>query len=152
MDFLNFANYDWDTWTQFFKEHWLVLVIALVVLLLIIRIVKTFVKWAIVAVIVIGVVVYSGYSMDDLKALGSKVADNVKQEAVNAMVGELNDAAYTVNDDGTFTVKTDHLQLTGTPGNNEVSVSYRGTPLGKWQIDNTIQTLIDHAKQNASRS
>ncbi|KRE29720.1 hypothetical protein [Paenibacillus sp. Soil522] len=148
MDFLNFSTYDFDTWTAFFKEHWLVLVIALIVLLLIVRIVKTFLKWAIVAAIVLGIVVYSGYSMDDLKEIGSKVADTVKQEAVNAMVGESKDAAFVTNADGTFTVKTKNVELTGEPGANEVAISFRGTELGKWELDSTIQAFIDQAKQN----
>lgn len=148
MDFLNFSSYDLDTWTAFFKEHWLVLVIALIVLFIIVRIVKTFLKWAIVAAIVLGIVVYSGYSMDDLKEIGSKVADTVKQEAVNAMVGEAKDAAFVTNADGTFTVKTKNVELTGEPGANEVAISFRGTELGKWELDSTIQAFIDQAKQN----
>ncbi|GGG63936.1 hypothetical protein [Paenibacillus radicis (ex Gao et al. 2016)] len=149
MDFLNFSSYDWHTWSTFLKEHWLLLAVALVVLLLIVRIVKTVVKWALVAVIVVGIVIYSGYSMDDLKAIGTKVADSVKQEAVTAMVGEVEKATFTTNSDGSFTVKTDNLILTGEPGSGEVTVSFRNTPLGTWKIDNTVQTLIDQAKQNS---
>jgi len=148
LDFLNFSTYDLDTWTAFFKEHWLVLVIALIVLFIIVRIVKTVLKWAIVAAIVLGIVVYSGYSMDDLKEIGSKVADTVKQEAVNAMVGEAKDATFVTNADGTFTVKTKNVELTGEPGANEVAISFRGTELGKWELDSTIQAFIDQAKQN----
>lgn len=148
MDFLNFSTYDLDTWTAFFKEHWLVLVIALIVLFIIVRIVKTVLKWAIVAAVILGIVVYSGYSMDDLKEIGSKVADTVKQEAVNAMVGEAKDAAFVTNEDGTFTVKTKNVELTGEPGANEVAISFRGTELGKWKLDSTIQAFIDQAKQN----
>ncbi len=148
MDFLNFSTYDLDTWTAFFKEHWLVLVIALIVLFIIVRIVKTVLKWAIVAAIVLGIVVYSGYSMDDLKEIGSKVADTMKQEAINAMVGEAKDATFVTNADGTFTVKTKNVELTGEPGANEVAISFRGTELGKWELDSTIQAFIDQAKQN----
>ncbi|WP_138754736.1 hypothetical protein [Paenibacillus sinopodophylli] len=148
MDFLNFSTYDWDTWTAFFKEHWLVLIIALIVLLIIVRIVKTVIRWAIAAVIIIGIIVYSGYSMDDLKEIGTKVADTVKQEAVSAMAGEAKDATFVTNADGTFTVKTKNVELTGVPGENEVAVSFRGTELGKWKLDSAIQTLIDQAKQN----
>ncbi|MNE45896.1 hypothetical protein D3C80_1402090 [compost metagenome] len=148
MDFLNFSSYDVDTWIAFFKEHWLVLVIALIVLFIIIRIVKTVVKWAIVIAIVLGLVVYSGYTMDDLKEIGTKVTDTVKQEAINAMVGEAKDATFTMNDDGTFTVKTNNVELTGEPGKNEVSIKFRGAPIGKWELDSTIQAFIDQAKQN----
>ncbi|WP_169083731.1 hypothetical protein [Paenibacillus sp. PL91] len=148
MEFLNFSTYDLDTWTAFFKEHWLVLVIALIVLLIIVRIVKTVLKWAIVAAIVLGIVVYSGYSMDDLKAIGTTAVDTMKQEAVNAMVGEAKDATFVTNPDGTFTVKTKNVELTGEPGASEVSVSFRGTELGKLDMSSAIQAFIDQAKQN----
>ncbi|MBO7745179.1 hypothetical protein I8J29_13295 [Paenibacillus sp. MWE-103] len=141
-------NYDTDTWVQFFKDNWLMLVIALVVLFLVLRIVKTVVKWLIVVAILAGVVIYSGYSLEDVKSIGTKVADGVKQEAISAMAGEAKDATYTDNGDGTFTVKTKNLELDGKPGDDEVEVSFRGTSLGKWKIDATIRTLIDQAKQN----
>ncbi|RAP75368.1 hypothetical protein [Paenibacillus montanisoli] len=145
-------NYDFDTYMQFFKDKWLILVIALVVLLIVVRIVKTVVKWLIVVAIIAGVVFYSGYSLDQLKELGSelgtKVADSVKQEAIEAMAGEAQDATFTTNSDGSFTVKTKNLELIGNPGENEVKVNFRGTPLGKWKIDAAIQTLIDQAKKN----
>ena len=163
MDFLNFTSYDLDTWTTFFQENWLMLVIALIVLFLIIRIVKTVIKWAIVAVIVIGLVIYSGYTLedvkelgskvmesglDDLKELGSKAADAVKQEAVSAMAGEAKDAKYTVNSDGTYTVKTTNIELRGEVGASEVKVSLRGAPAFTMKLDDTIQQFINQSKQN----
>ncbi|QHT60012.1 hypothetical protein GXP70_08660 [Paenibacillus lycopersici] len=141
-------NYDSDTWVQFFKDNWLFLVIALVVLLLVIRIVKTVVKWLIVVAILAGVVIYSGYSLEDVKSITTKVADSVKQEAISAMAGEAKDATFTNNSDGTFTVKTKNLELTGTPGDGKVDVVFGGTPLGTWKIDAAIQALIDQAKKN----
>ncbi|SDX68335.1 hypothetical protein [Paenibacillus sp. CF384] len=145
-------NYDLDTYVQFFKDKWLFLVIALVVLFIVVRIVKTVVKWLIVVAILAGVVFYSGHSLEELKNLGSelgtKVADSVKQEAISAMAGEAQDATFTTNSDGTFTVKTKNLALDGTPGQKEVKVTFRGTPLGTWKIDATIQSLIDQAKKN----
>ncbi|ALS26737.1 hypothetical protein ABEV74_06390 [Paenibacillus cisolokensis] len=141
-------NYDWATWSRFFEENWFVLVIALILLLVIVGIVKTVVKWLLVAVVVIAVVVYSGYNLEDLKSIGEKVTDTVKQEALNAMVGEALNATYIENGDGTFTVKTDNLELQGVLGENEVKVSFRGAPLGTWKIDDTIRDLIDKAKQN----
>lgn len=148
MDFFDFGSYDLDTWTTFFQNNWLILVIALIVLFLIVRIVKTVVKWAIVAVIIIGLIIYSGYSLDDVKELGSKVVESVKQEAVSAMTGEVQDAVYTANSDGTYKVTTTNIELTGKLGSNEVKVSLRGTPAFTMQLDETIQTFIDQAKKN----
>jgi len=144
---MNF-NYDTETWQTFLQDNWLVLALALVALFVVIRIVKTFVKWALVAVILVGVVMYSGYTLEDVKSIGTKVTDSVKQEAVAAMVGEAKDATYKSNGDGTFTVKTSNLELTGKPGDAEVDVKFRGAKLGSLKIDDTIRTLIDTAKSN----
>ncbi|WP_020616080.1 hypothetical protein [Paenibacillus daejeonensis] len=148
-------NYDWETWSLFFQENWLVLLIALVVLLIVIKVVRTLVKWAIVAVIIIAVIAYSGYnlqdlsgSLDDLRSMGSQVADTVKQEALQAMAGEADKAVYTNNGDGTHTVATPTLTLEWTGGDEEVAVTYRGTSLGKWKMDATIRGLIDQARQH----
>lgn len=154
MDFLDFTSYDTETWTTFLKDNWLVLAIGLVVLLLVIRIVKTVMKWAIVAVVVVGLVVYSGYSLDDVKEIGTKVMDNfdvdkMKQDAIGAMVGDASDAEYTVNEDGTYTVKTDDIELKGEVGVSEVQVSLHGLPYVTLQLEGVIQTFIDQAKQNS---
>ncbi|MDQ6419832.1 hypothetical protein RB620_10350 [Paenibacillus sp. LHD-117] len=148
MDFLDFSAYDTETWTTFLQENWLVLVIALVALLLIVRVVKTVVKWALAAVIVIGVVLYSGYSLDDVKEIGTKMMDTVKQEAVTAMIGEAENAEYKVNEDGTYTVTTSNIELTGEVGASEVKVSLKGAPAITLQLDDAILTFIEQAKQN----
>lgn len=148
MEFLDFTSYDTETWTTFLKDNWIVLVIALVVLFLVIRIVKTVVKWAIVAALIIGLVLYSGYSLDDVKEIGSKVMDNVKQEALGVMVGDAKDANYSLNEDGTYTVKTNNVELKGEVGASEVKVSVHGAPYITFQVDDVIQTFIDQAKQN----
>lgn len=146
MGFLDFSAYNTETWTTFFKENWLVLAIALLVLFLIVRIVKTVVKWALVAVVVIGLVLYSGYTLDDVKELGSKVVDTVKQEAVNVMLGEAQEAEYKAAADGTYTITTDNIELTGKAGSGEVKLSLRGAPAITLQVDSTIQSFIDQAK------
>lgn len=149
MDFLDFTSYNTETWTTFLKDNWLVLAIGLVVLLLVIRIVKTVMKWAIVAVVVIGLVLYSGYSLDDMKDIGTKLMDTAKQEAIGAMVGDATEAEYTVNDDGTYTVKTDSIELKGEVGSSEVQVSLHGAPYVTLQLEGVIQTFIDEAKENS---
>ncbi|OXM13089.1 hypothetical protein [Paenibacillus herberti] len=138
-------GYDLDTWKVFFEENWLVLAAGLVVLLLVIGIVKTVAKWALAAVIVVGLVLYSGYNLQDLRDLGGKVRD----QAVTAMAGEAAGAMYKDNGDGTYTVSTRNLELTGTKGEDKVSVSFKGAPLGTWSIDGTIRALIDGAKQGS---
>jgi hypothetical protein len=153
---------DLETWKQFLSDRWYVLAIALVVLLLIVKIVKTVVKWLLVAVVVVGVLLYSGYSLEDLrvdklKELGEQIreqaeqitgqaAATLKREVIEAMAGEASSAVYTAGEDGTFTVKSDSLVIKGKIGESEVSVSYHGAPLGRVKVDETIASFIDQAK------
>lgn len=131
------------------------LLAALVVLLIVIRIVRTVVKWAIVAVIVLVIIVYSGYTLQDvkdgvdsLKDMGSQVTESLKQEVYGLVEKEAADAVYSVKDDGTFTVKSKNIELSGKAGDREVAVSLRGLPIGKWELDETLQGMIDEAKRN----
>lgn len=142
---------DLETWKQFISENWYILVIALLALLLIIKIVKTVLKWALVAAIIIGVLLYSGYTLDDLnvdklKSIGEQAAANLKREALEVLAGESTDAVYTADEDGSFTVRTDSLVIKGRIGEDEVTVTYHGAPLGRWKVDDTISSLINQAK------
>lgn len=148
------GTYDWTTWQTFLQEHWIVIAIVIIVLLIVIRVVKTVLKWALVAAILAGLFLYSGYkledlSLDNLKAIGTQVADSVKREAMEAMTGEAKEAVYTASGDGTFTVKSDNLEITGQAGDDKVKVTYRGAPIGTWPIDDTIRAFIDQAKSKA---
>ncbi|MEK3882887.1 hypothetical protein [Paenibacillus sp. PL2-23] len=147
MDFLDFSSYDAETWTTFLKENWLILVIALAALWLIVRIVKTVVKWAIVAAVVIGLILYSGYTLDDVKEIGAKVMDGAKQEAIQLLANS-KDAEYKMNDDGTYTVKSESVELKGQAGASEVQVSLYGAPYITLELDGVIQAFIEQAKQN----
>ncbi|GKU80351.1 hypothetical protein [Paenibacillus sp. L3-i20] len=149
MNFLDFASYDYETWKTFLEDNWLVLVIGLIILFLVVRIVKTVLKWAIVAIVVVGLVLYSGYTLDDVKVVSTKVIDTMKDEAFSAMAGEAKEAKYTVNDDGTYTVTTKNIELKGKAGDSEVKVSLRGTPSFTLKLEGPIQQFIDQAKNNS---
>jgi hypothetical protein len=73
--------------------------------------------------------------------------DTVKQEAVTAMIGEAENAEYKVNEDGTFTVTTTNVELTGKAGENDVKVSLKGAPAITIPLDDAIKTFIEQAKQ-----
>ncbi|CAM3049964.1 hypothetical protein PASE110613_14215 [Paenibacillus sediminis] len=140
---------DTQVWLQFLEKNWLVIIIALVVLFMILGFIKTVVKWALVAVIVIGLIVYSGISLDQLNNVVSTVKDEaidtVKTQALNAMKDEAKEAKFTQNPDGTFTIKSTNLEMTGKTGENKVRVTYRGVSLGEWKMNDTIDAFIKEA-------
>lgn len=166
MNFLDFSGYDWDTWAAFIMEKWYVIVIALVVVLIVVNLVKTVAKWGIILLVVLGLIMYSGYSLDDiknistgfvssgldeLKEIGSKVADGVKQDAIDAMVKEANSASYKAADDGSFTVSTDSIVVTGTTGSDEVAISLHGAPAFKVKTTDVVKQFIEQAKSNSGK-
>lgn len=166
MGFLDFSNYDLDTWLTFLQDKWYIILIGLVIIMAVLKIMKTMVKWGIILVIAIGIIVYSGYSLDDVKTLsaslvtsgldelkeiGSKVADSAKEDALNAMIGEAASATYSSEKDGTFTVKTESITLTGKSGSEEVSISVKGAPAFKVKSSEVVQNFIKKAEANSKK-
>lgn len=160
---LDFLSYDTDTWITYLQNNWYVLAIALVVILIVVKVVKAVVKWLIILLIVLGLIFYSGYSLDDikqigsavvtdgvleLKEIGSKVGDSVKQQAIDSMLKEGQSATYKANGDGTFIVTTDSLSISGTVGSTELEVSVKGAPAFKVQTNETIEKFIKQAQNN----
>lgn len=137
---------------QFLKENWMLLAVAVVALFLVVSLLKTVMKWVIVIGIVIGVALYSGYTIDDLNKVVTTVTDDalqtLKDQAMNAMKKEAQNAKFTQHNDGTYSIKTDNLEITGKKNEDKVNVSFRGVSLGKMSVnDATIKAFLDEAKK-----
>src|SRR5690606_13012 len=77
---LDFSSYDFDMWLTYLQSNWYIIVIALIVILLIVKVVKTVVKWLLIVLVVLGLVFYSGYTLDDIKQFGTTfVTDGVSE-------------------------------------------------------------------------
>lgn len=144
---------DVQVWMEFLKQNWLVIVVALVVLLLIVNLVKTVVKWALVLLIAAFIVIYSGISLKDIGDAVNTVKDQAveysKNEVLNAMKSEAKEAKWTQNGDGTFTITTPNLEVTGTPGSDKVTVVFRGVSLGEWKMSDTLEVFVQEAQKNS---
>lgn len=144
---------DVQVWTEFLKQNWLVIVIALVVLLLVVNLVKTVVKWALVLVIAAFIVIYSGISLKDIGDAVSTVKDQAveysRNEVLNAMKNEAKDAKWVQNGDGTITITTPNLEVTGTLGKDKVKVAFRGVSLGEWKMNDTLEAFVQEAQKHA---
>lgn len=142
-----------EVWIEFLKQNWLIIVIALIVLFVVLNVVRTMVKWALVVLIIGGLLIYSGISLDQIKDVVSTVTDEtidtVKTEALNMMMKEAKEATYVSNGDGSYSITAPNLQLKGDTGSHEVEVTFRGVPVGKWEINDTIRSYIDSARNNA---
>jgi outer membrane murein-binding lipoprotein Lpp len=145
---------DVQVWTDFLQQNWLVIVIALVVLFIVLNLVKTMVKWVLAIVIVAGLLIYSGISLDRIGEVVTTVkdetVDTLKSEAMNMMLKEAKDAKFTKNTDGTYVVTTPNMSLKGETGTETVDVTFKGVPVGEWKINDTIITFIETAQSNGS--
>ncbi|SEK70710.1 hypothetical protein SAMN04488688_10252 [Paenibacillus sp. cl141a] len=147
---------DTQVWIEFLKQNWLVIAIALIILFIVLNVVRTVIKWALAVLIIAGLLVYSGISLDKIGEVVTTVkeetVDTIKKEALNMMMKEAKEAQYTSNGDGTYSIKAPNLELKGSAGSKEVEVTVRGVSVGKWDINDTIQSFIDDAKSNSASS
>ncbi|MGG4341130.1 hypothetical protein [Paenibacillus lautus] len=145
---------DTQVWIEFLKQNWLVIAIALIILFIVLNVVRTVIKWALAVLIIVGLLVYSGISLDKIGEVVTTVkeetVDTIKKEALNMMMKEAKEAKYTSNGDGTYSIKAPNLELKGSAGSEEVEVTFRGVSVGKWDINDTIQSFIDDAKSNTA--
>lgn len=141
-----------DQLITFLQDRWLVVVIALVVLFVVIKIVKTLVKWIIVAAILVGLFYYGATYTDELKDLGQNVATvakeavgELKEKAVQGLAGK--DAIYKDNGDGTYTITSGSIKLDGKTGADKVKITVAGVS-AEFSLDETLKKVIETAKKN----
>jgi hypothetical protein len=142
-------NFNLDAWIKFVQDHWIVVAIAIVAIFVVMKLVKTLFKWVLVAAIIIGIISYGGYSIDDLGAIGTKITDEMKDQAIKAMAGEASDAKYANNDDGSYSITTKNLELNGVPNSGEVTVKLKGISLGTWKMEGAVRDFVAQARASA---
>lgn len=142
---------DTEVWSQFFRENWLVIVIALVLLFAVVNLVKTVLKWALAIAIIAGLFVYSGVTIDQIGNTVNQVKDEtlgtLKAEAQDIMLKEAQEAEYAVDAGGAYTIKTPNLEVKGQAGEDKASVTFRGVSLGQWSVNGTLKTFIEEARK-----
>ncbi|MGR6763623.1 MULTISPECIES: hypothetical protein [Paenibacillus] len=145
-----FLEHNW----QIVQDNWLYIVIGLVLLLVILKIVRTLVKWLIVIVVIAGLLVYSGISFEQVGKVVTQAKDDainkVQSEALNMMIKEGQNAKYTSNGDGTFTVTSSNLEVKGPFEGEKVKVWFQGMSLGEWSMSDTVKKYIESAKDLAA--
>lgn len=112
---------------EFLKNNWLIALIALIVVVLLLR---AMFKVAIVALIIGCVLIFAfGYTPDEVWNLGKNAlsgATSMYEQTVKPVLEkELEGAEYVINPDGSFVVKTENVELTGTKQSEVVTIRYK---------------------------
>lgn len=136
-----------EQWLQFLQERWVVIVLALFAITVLVKVVKTVIKWVLIAAIMIGVVYYGINYTDSIREVGSQVMDVAKEQVFQTMTREAANARYTMEPDGSFTIQSDNLTVKGKAGSDEVEITFMGQSF-TLTINEVIQAYIDGAKAN----
>ncbi|WP_211746548.1 hypothetical protein [Paenibacillus sp. Marseille-Q4541] len=142
---------DLEVWKEFVQQNWLVIIVALILLFIVVNVLKTVLKWAIVLIIVAALLIYSGVSLDQIKNVvtdvGSSTVETVKVEVQELMQKEAEQATYVLHEDGSFTITSPNVEVTGTQGKDKVKVSLRGVSVGEWSVTNAaVKQYIETAR------
>lgn len=130
----------------FAQENLIIIVVAIIAIILVISLVKTVLKWVIVAVVLIGILIYGfNYDATHLKAMTEKVLDYTKEEAIQLLIGDVNNAQYEQGSDGSFTIHGKNMKLEGKMGSNDVKLIVFSQTFNL-KMDETLQKFVDQVK------
>jgi DNA-binding protein YbaB len=137
----------------FLQDKWYILVGAVVVLFLVVKIVKTVIKWAIIAAVLAGLWFYGASYKDQIMEAGSAAVstavNEAKDQAMKTIANEMKEAEYKMNPDGTFYVTTKSARIEGKTGSADVKVTFMGQTFNM-NADGVIKTLIEQAQKNVT--
>lgn len=136
----------------YIKQNWVFIFIALIVLFVVMSFIKTIVKWGIVIVFIAAIAVHCGMTGQDvlhvMEVVKGETVEKLKDQALNVMVEEAQQAKFSYHEDGTYTVTSTAIKLQGKGNSETVVISCKGISLGEWKINDTVRQFIRTAKQN----
>jgi len=136
-----------EAFLSFAQENWIWLVIAAIGLVMIIKVVKTLVKWAIVIIVVAGILIYGfNYDIDTLKNFPQNSVQYTKELAVKHLLKEAMNASYEVDGKGNYTVRTKSATLYGKIGSKQAELEIMGQKF-TIHIDQTLKAFIEQVKE-----
>ena len=116
----------WEYWLEFVIDRWFVIVLAVIALIVVVKLVKTIVKWLLVIAIVGALVFYGATYTDAIKEVGGKIIEYTQDELFDLMTFEINEAEYSEDANGRFSVTSGNLKLEGHADEEDVVITYRG--------------------------
>ncbi|WP_159886330.1 hypothetical protein [Paenibacillus puerhi] len=141
-----------DFLMDFIQERWYVIAGALIALFIVVKVVKTVIKWVLIAALLAGLYFYGASYKDQLIELGSTVgaqaAAELKTQVVKVFGDEIKEAAYKQQADGSYTVTTKSVRLDGKPGESDIKVTFMNRSFTV-KMDDVMKALVDQAKKNA---
>lgn len=131
-----------DAWLLFVKENFWGLLIVAIALVILLSIVKTMVKWVILLLVVVGIYLYGANFVANIQDIGNQAVQFTKEQAIRLIIEEAKKADYALHEDGTYTITSEKMKLTGKVGANEATLEIYGQKI-PIQVDQTLKAVID---------
>jgi hypothetical protein len=111
------------------------------------------IKWGLILAVIAALLWYGsnykGKLTDAGRNAGTKVMTEAKDHAMHALENEVDDAHWEGNADGSFTVRTQSLEIRGKSGAKKVRVTFRGQSF-EMDFEGAVQRLVEQAKKKGS--
>lgn len=141
-----------EQWMEFARDHWWMILIAIVIAVILVRIVKSVLKWLFVLLIAAAILIYGfNYTPDEIREAGSKLAEAVettKDKAINAMLGDAGEARFEKTEDG-FRIEGGRFVLEGKDGSGEVVLTSFGQEF-TIELNEQIRAFIENVKSGSN--
>lgn len=142
-----------DTIVAFVTERWYIILAALVVVFLVFKLIKALLKWILVLAVVAGLVYYGTHYRDLHRAARSvdRVDETaavaaIKDKALESLRREIRAAKYERHKDGSFTLRTQAVQLDGRPGAKKAQVRFMNRTFTV-DLDHDWNQLLEEAQK-----
>lgn len=134
-----------EQWSAFLQDRWVVIAVAAVVVLVLIKMIKTAMKWALILVVAAGLLFYGANYKEAVQDISGTVLSYAKEEAFEAMKKEAEQAKYSQDGKGGFTVTSPNFTVRGSIDGEEVEVTFRGQTF-KVDRNAIIEEFINQAR------
>lgn len=130
----------------FVKENFLLLLVVLVALVLIVSLIKSFLRWLLVLVVIAGVFIYGHqYIPDSAKALAHQAVSGGSEQAL-AKFMTLSTVTYQKGKhDGDYVLTGGDMTLSGNVGNKHATLKVKGVSLDV-PVDEVLYRFIQRVK------
>lgn len=120
-----------DALVSFLTEHWYLVLAGLLLLFLVFKMLKALFKWLLILAVLAGLLFYGlqyrkahGGGQDAGFTSEAAVVAALKDRALEALRHEMRDAKVERHKDGSFTLRTQSVQLDGKPGDKQAQVRF----------------------------
>ena len=136
-------------------ESWFPFLLGGIIIFVAINVLKTLLKWVMVAIVIVVVFFHSGVTWQQLADRSvyrsGMIANTVQWCVMQWMNKELDKARYASQSNGAFTITSPNFIVKRMAGKSTLHVTFGHVSLGEWNMNDALHTYVQKVKKNCSR-